>query len=455
MQESRRLSICDLLHQSWLTCNRSQPIARYPPVSKAPPPAVDTNVVRYMTTMFRFSESDVIHSVTERKLNASSSTYHLLKRHMEGQCSSAAGERSGARGESRDSRVTEFSEVVSGCPVLRAHILPPGGERGSQEERGESAGGGEGAAKVEAGAGRVASSYKECILYLKEARGGFGLTGRSLTHLQRDAVTGDCGVTTGPRSSDSVAPHKLPLLNAHRHSVPPAYPLSNLHPHPHPYHHHLHGAGAPPTLPNASHQCYDGARHFVHPLPNHDLRLNVMGRPALKGRDGGTGRGAEDRGQGRGHGGDPAADSSAFSNSSSSSSRHAPAAASAAADSSKPLPPPAPPNTAQGARVSLDQTAGSSAHQRESGSRPSSASWPRSDSSLLDPFGRDTWRAGLKLEGLRLAGEDEAHQHRKSGGVAFIAPLSSPKALTSRGENVAGRRQSYFLVRHLAADLSE
>ena len=440
MQESRRLSICDLLQQSWLTCNRNQPIARYPPVSKAPPPVVDTNVVRYMTTMFRFSESDVIHSVTERKLNASSSTYHLLKRHMEGQCSSAAGERSAARGESRDSRVTEFSEVVSGCPVLRAHILPPGGERGSQEERGDSGGGVEGAAKVEAGAGRVASSYKQCILYLKEARGGFGLTGRSLTHLQRDAVTGD-----------SVAPRKLPLLNAHRHSVPPAYPLSNLHPHPH---HHHHGAGAPPALPHASQQCHDGARHFVQPLPNHDLRLNVMGRPALKGRDGGAGRGPEDRGQGRGQVGDPAAGSSAFSNSSS-SSKHAPAAAPAVADSSKPLPPPAPPNTAQGARVTLEQSAGSSEHQRESGSRPSSASWPRSDSSPLDPFGRDTWRAGLKLEGLRLAGEDEARQHRKSGGVAFIAPLSSPKALTNRAETVAGRRRSYFLVRHLAADLSE
>jgi hypothetical protein len=41
-------------------------------------------------------------------------------------------------------------------------------------------------------------------------------------------------------------------------------------------------------------------------------------------------------------------------------------------------------------------------------------------------------------------------------GVSFVAPLSSPKALTNR-ENQAGknRRHGYYLVRQLAADLSE
>ena len=268
----------------------------------------------------------------------------------------------------------------------------------------------------------MTSNYKQCILYLKEARGGFALSGRSFTHPQRD-VTGNAVMT--PKSTDSGL-RKLPLLNAYRH-LQPAVPHDN----------HHHGAGVPP--PSPFQQCYDSMRHYLHPLPSHQPHLNVLGRPALKGRDGGGG--SEDRGRALGD----QADSVILS-----SSRHVIATA---AEPCKPPPPP--PNTAQGARVTHDQP---SSQQRESGGSsspsPSSAGWPRPDSCLHDPFGRDTWRSGLKHD-LPVTSEGEEDRHRKSGGVAFIAPLSSPKALTSREDGGASRKQSYFLVRHLAADLSE
>ena len=430
VQESRRLSITDVLHQSWLTLNRSQPITRYPAIAKAPPPVVDTSVVRYMSTMYRFSESDVIYSVTERKLNASSSTYHLLKRHMvaerrtesersevEDRDSAGAAERSESGTDGRRSLRSQVSEV-------RSQIFPPPSHRSEPAKEGGGGGGERKGGGNPWGSRQQPSSYKECILYLKEARHGLTLNGRSLVnhhhHLPPHLV-----LDTLAKSSHA---NKLPLLNLQRHHLPLH------HPHPHP----VNGTLADPA-PDGG---VGGRPHLLLSTPIHDLRLNVLGRPALQG--------GKERGKGSGTGEGGGAGDPSLTN--------YPGGA---------KPPPPPPNTAQGSRVSQDQSSTSSLHRQDDlrcispAARPSSADSSRAESSLKDPFGYDTWRALFQPEVRAAAGADSEARYRpgNGAGMSFVQPLSVPKALTAREENSAGtnqrKPQSYFLVRQLAADLSE
>ncbi|KAK7107697.1 uncharacterized protein [Littorina saxatilis] len=420
VQESRRLSITDLLHQSWVTCNGNQPIPRFLPIAKAPPPCVDTNVVRYMTTMFRFGESDVIHSVTERKLNASSATYHLLKRHTESQNSTE--ERTAAvegdiRATSRYSKATDRSEVLSeGRQNLRPHVLI------NNRSQNQDADGGVGGNSN--GNSHNPSNYKECILYLKEARCGISLSGRSLAKLQKDIGTVDV-VAASSKSRDALL-HKLPLLNSQRH------PLGNS----------LHGNGG------TSGQCYDSMRQYLHPVPSPDVRLNVMGRPVLKRRGiKGESLGSGDRGR------------SSTDTENNLTVIDRPEAKNLSSNSNYnrvsvnlsslgiPKAPPVPPNTAQGARFYQDQQI---SLRRDSSPR-SSVSSPRLESSLQDPFNSDTWR-NVSRHDPRLSAESEAQYGGGPGSVAYVGPLSSPKALTNREENETAKKHKYFLVRQLGSE---
>ena len=69
VHESRRLSLDELFVHPWLTGPKEQPIRRVPVVpKKVNENTVDSGIVKYMCTMFRFSERDVMTSVKQRKL---------------------------------------------------------------------------------------------------------------------------------------------------------------------------------------------------------------------------------------------------------------------------------------------------------------------------------------------------------------------------------------------------
>ncbi|XP_076444780.1 uncharacterized protein LOC143282838 [Babylonia areolata] len=537
VQESRRLSITDTLNQSWLTCQHSQPIARFPPVSQAPPPDVDTDVVRYMSGVFRFSQSDVIHSVTERKLNAASATYHLLKRHMEGERNAAAvaaadgegpprkeegrergggvggvewsgggeeaaarrsvvseygmgagagmgsgecggqttgrftvseygGGREGAEGGScgvggggggsgggvgRRVLVSEYvrplapcSDGQSGCPVLRSHVLSSHLHSPAAASASSASGerGGEAGRRMGKG-GEGVRDYKQCILYLKEARhAAFALGARSLLPhlLHHPPPPSSQHLTTASSSSP-----RLPFL----HRPPPPPP-----PH-HPHYPTVHGGGS-----TEGHQCHHQQGSGVGGQGGQEVKLNVLGRPALLERGGkGAGAGVGDKGDNS-----ISYPSSALALASQShlslSSQDGGGGGGGGA-----RPPPPPPNTAQGMRMT---TAGAQ-HPTSSepgSSRPCSPGSGVSQWSLSDPWGPDTWRTGLQPR-LPLAGHAHGHDRdgggRKSRGVAYVAPLTSPKALTTREGAAAAkeaasgpstRQNNYFLVRQLTADLN-
>ncbi|GFO40687.1 hormonally up-regulated neu-associated kinase [Plakobranchus ocellatus] len=79
VHESRRISLDDILTHPWLTGPEAEAIKRVPPVpKKLSELAVDNSIVKYICTMFRFSERDVITSVVERKLTPAAATYHIL-----------------------------------------------------------------------------------------------------------------------------------------------------------------------------------------------------------------------------------------------------------------------------------------------------------------------------------------------------------------------------------------
>ncbi|XP_005091226.2 maternal embryonic leucine zipper kinase [Aplysia californica] len=80
LHESRRISTEEMLSHHWLIYPEGQPIKRYPPVSKnGGAGSLNHGVIKYMCTMYRFSESDVINSVLERKLSPAAATYNILK----------------------------------------------------------------------------------------------------------------------------------------------------------------------------------------------------------------------------------------------------------------------------------------------------------------------------------------------------------------------------------------
>nr|KAG5711165.1 hypothetical protein BaRGS_004809 [Batillaria attramentaria] len=393
-------------------------MVRYPPVSKAPPPSVDTAIVRYMTTMFRFSESDVIHSVTDRKLNASSATYHLLKRNMERQKLSSSegslGAGDDACAEDTSSRNSDRLTSARTSQSLGGSVRTVSDYSSSDTKECRTSG--------KNGEAQDVNNYKQCILYLKEARHGMFMNGRAFTKLRRDNVVGAVAASLDHNQYDEVrvGSHKLPFLNQHKglHSFGqqlsqgqtsvsqlPTQTLTQF-PHPHP-----HGG--------------EVTRHLVQPASSQDVRLNVFGKSALKS-------------QGQGQGG-----------------RQGDRSGSVAVNGnttlywSQPPPPPPPPNTAHGRRSSRHQIALS-----DPGPHSPRSYGTLTPPSLKDPFGRDTWRTVYQQE-VRVAGENEARQQR-TPGVAFVAPLSSPKALTSRQTESGGeKKQSYFLVRRLAADLSK
>ncbi|GFR92596.1 hypothetical protein ElyMa_002622700 [Elysia marginata] len=84
VHESRRLSLDEVLIHPWLTRPISgdiqlQPVKRVPPVLKQLNEyCVDFGVVKYICTMYRFSEREVVTSVLGRKLTPAAATYHIL-----------------------------------------------------------------------------------------------------------------------------------------------------------------------------------------------------------------------------------------------------------------------------------------------------------------------------------------------------------------------------------------
>ncbi|RUS81560.1 hypothetical protein EGW08_010690 [Elysia chlorotica] len=79
VHESRRLLLDEIFNHPWLTGPGEQPLKRVAPVpKKLNANSVDIGIVRYICTTYRFSEREVVASVTERKLTPAAATYHIL-----------------------------------------------------------------------------------------------------------------------------------------------------------------------------------------------------------------------------------------------------------------------------------------------------------------------------------------------------------------------------------------
>lgn len=240
IQESSRLTITDVLKHSWITCNGNKAITRHPEVAKAPPIAIDTSIVKCMTTMFGFNESDVLHSITARKLNASSATYYLLKRRLDG------GHRLNG---------TQLAGDVGNklaVPSFLGFDLPQRSQNLKEADVVSEQGKDNSNNKICEGA----KDYKECILCLREAR------------LKKLALFGN-----SPSSSHS----GLGELSNRRSSLPKLPSLStsfaSLG-----SNHHLHQARSRQTTPS------DAVRTSVYPAVTHNIHLNVSGMSPFQGK---------------------------------------------------------------------------------------------------------------------------------------------------------------------------
>ncbi|XP_048240387.1 hormonally up-regulated neu tumor-associated kinase-like [Haliotis rufescens] len=81
--ESKRIMMDDLLTHPWLTNDGHSTVPRHPQVLKVTPEAVDINVVRYLSQYFGFNESELLYSVSERKVDSASAAYLLMVKGVE------------------------------------------------------------------------------------------------------------------------------------------------------------------------------------------------------------------------------------------------------------------------------------------------------------------------------------------------------------------------------------
>ncbi|XP_021376854.1 serine/threonine-protein kinase MARK2-like isoform X2 [Mizuhopecten yessoensis] len=74
----RRIRIEEVLHHVWISVGYDEHIYRQPILPNVIPTLPQESVVHYMTNTYNFTESDVIESLGERKVNSIAATYNLL-----------------------------------------------------------------------------------------------------------------------------------------------------------------------------------------------------------------------------------------------------------------------------------------------------------------------------------------------------------------------------------------
>ncbi|XP_060068522.1 sperm motility kinase Y-like [Ylistrum balloti] len=74
----RRIRIEEVLHHVWMSVGYDEHIHRQPTLPHVTPVPPHESVLHYMTNTYSFSESDVIESLEERKVNSTAATYNLL-----------------------------------------------------------------------------------------------------------------------------------------------------------------------------------------------------------------------------------------------------------------------------------------------------------------------------------------------------------------------------------------
>ena len=79
----KRIVIEEIISHTWLSFDSHENRIRYPIVDKANYVVPDPAVLHFMTNMYPWTESDVLASIQERKVNAASATYHLLHKRFD------------------------------------------------------------------------------------------------------------------------------------------------------------------------------------------------------------------------------------------------------------------------------------------------------------------------------------------------------------------------------------